>query len=470
MLSKVVGVGSLLALPAALASRLHLGSRKLSWVGWMLLSLACIGGMYGIVGTHFEHDGMLRNSLSFVLIPLCVVGAGMAIPVAHVLAALASRGRWTGVIALVPGLVGLVGNQFLIADDYPGVHAACAWVSAVLAGGAFAPWLASKLERRIVPWLAVLAVLAAVAILWVPSDTVRVLLLRPPGSVVSWVLSRTVWTSPPLIVPLPSSVPAPRHDLRPARHYAANPVVVLMTVEALRGDLLATGSYDRDLPNLVSIRDSGAYFPRASSASSQTAISITTLFTGRHFSQMRWEPSTRSKLRAYFPTLDPAVRFPTLLNAASIDTKSYVGINFLSAEYGTAAGFADQNVMVRTRSMPLRATSWGRCLRSCARPGRCAFFYAHLTEPHEPYDRGRVTEGTDFERYVSEVAVVDEWVGRWSNYCVRAFRTAATSFHGRPRRGFQQARYLFPQQDSLPRDDPRTLDHLGTESGASGGS
>ena len=39
------------------------------------------------------------------------------------------------------------------------------------------------------------------------------------------------------------------------------------------------------------------------------------------------------------------------------------------------------------------------------------FLYAHLTEPHAPYDRGKRT-GTERERYLSEVAAADAQVAR----------------------------------------------------------
>ena len=42
-----------------------------------------------------------------------------------------------------------------------------------------------------------------------------------------------------------------------------------------------------------------------------------------------------------------------------------------------------------------------------------AFFgFIHLTEPHAPYDRGSVKSGPQLERYVSEVAETDRYLGK----------------------------------------------------------
>jgi arylsulfatase A-like enzyme len=33
-------------------------------------------------------------------------------------------------------------------------------------------------------------------------------------------------------------------------------------------------------------------------------------------------------------------------------------------------------------------------------------------EPHEPYNRGQLKEGSDWDRYLSEIEIVDRWVGK----------------------------------------------------------
>ncbi|MFT5434698.1 MAG: arylsulfatase, partial [Myxococcota bacterium] len=45
--------------------------------------------------------------------------------------------------------------------------------------------------------------------------------------------------------------------------------------------------------------------------------------------------------------------------------------------------------------------------------GRPAFFYAHVMDAHEPYDRGRLKTGDPFERYLSELELIDAYIGRF---------------------------------------------------------
>jgi arylsulfatase A-like enzyme len=43
---------------------------------------------------------------------------------------------------------------------------------------------------------------------------------------------------------------------------------------------------------------------------------------------------------------------------------------------------------------------------------RPAFYFIHLTEPHSPYDRGRLKVGPAYDRYLSEIAEADRWLGQ----------------------------------------------------------
>jgi arylsulfatase A-like enzyme len=348
-----------------------------------------------------------------VIIPLCLVGAGMLVPTCVLLAVWTSRRTWSGIAASAFGVANLVANQIVLPDDYAGEHTAWVWVSAILAGSVLIHLIRDCIRRWQGSWLVAITAACILGIAWVPSDSLRVEMLRPPGSVASWVLSRWVWTSPQLIVPIPNGSKRPIHSMPPRGKYPDDPVVVLITVEAFRGDLLDDGRFDASLPHMASLRDTGAYFPRAYSASSQTAVSLTSLFAGRHCSQLRWEREPRSVSRAYFATQDPAPRFPSLLTCAGVDTKSYVGIKTVAEEFGVTGAFMQQHVLAGTGEFAPADVVMPPLLDEIekAKSGP-HFYYAHLTEPHAPYDRGRVTMGPDFERYLSEVAVVDQWVGR----------------------------------------------------------
>jgi len=195
--------------------------------------------------------------------------------------------------------------------------------------------------------------------------------------------------------------------------FPAAPVVVLLTVEALRADVLFPGAHDELLPNLARLRDEGAYFARALSAGSQTAVTLSTLFTSRYFSQLHWAMYGQGPTRFLYAADDPTPRFPELLSAAGVQTSSFLGVIFVSGRFGLARGFSDEFCAVQDRRHAMAVEILGPLMRKLSRGSAGPLFaYSHVMEPHEPYDRGTLKEGTDFERYLSEVAVVDQWVGR----------------------------------------------------------
>jgi arylsulfatase A-like enzyme len=187
---------------------------------------------------------------------------------------------------------------------------------------------------------------------------------------------------------------------------------VLVTIEALRADVLE-GAHDAELPELVKLRDHGVYFPRSIASGSQTSVSLTTLFTGRYFSQLYWAMYGQGAMRFVYAVEDPSPRFPELLRGAGVATADYLGLIFLTGRFGVTRGFAEEFCAVQDRRHAAVSEVLTPLLRRLGRVGREPFFaYTHVMEPHEPYDRGKLRQGSDYDRYVSEVAVVDEWIGR----------------------------------------------------------
>jgi membrane-anchored protein YejM (alkaline phosphatase superfamily) len=307
-------------------------------------------------------------------------------------------------------------------DDYPGVHVAVQWVAAVVLGVSLAAPLTRRLrlpERR-APFALGLGAAALLAVLWQPSNAVRLELLREPGATGAFVLGTTVWGAPALSPEAmrrveiydPTTV-VRQHPAIDARLPAA-PVVVLLTIEATRSDVLE-GAHDDELPELVKLRDRGAYFPRSVAAGSQTSVSLTTLFTGRYFSQLYWAMYGRGAMRFPYAAEDPSPRFPELLRSGGVTTADYLGLIFLSSPFGITRGFGEEFCAVQDRRHAGVAEVLNPLLRRLGRVGREPFFaYTHVMEPHEPYDRGKLKTGSAYDRYVSEVGVVDEWVGRIS--------------------------------------------------------
>ncbi len=438
----LLGFGGLLAAPATLVA--HLGGRGFgrirlpSWLGWLGLAILSSMAMQWVLGRHLDRQAaaVLGGRYAYLLYPLYVGLCGLAIPVAYAVGGICAQHRFSVGVALVAALAGVVVAHVILRDDYPGVHTAILWTCMCLLGTA----LASRV-RRVVRWrrwrqagAVFIGFCALSSLCWAPPNTVRLELFREPGAVVPWILSRTVWSLPDLPTVPPEQYAALEAKMSrrfpsvsPRGSYASEPVVVLLTVEALRADVVADRANDDQLPQLAKLRDTGSYFERANTAGSQTSVSLTAMFAGRYYSQLLWRKYGQGKKRFYYPAEDPAVRFPQLLSDAGVHTFSYLGLIFLADRFGIARGFTDEKMVVQGRAHGSARDIMNPLLGQLRRTGKGKhFFYAHLMEPHEPYDRGALKEGTPWDCYVSEVAVVDRWLKKLVTLFRRRF----------PRRGY----------------------------------
>jgi arylsulfatase A-like enzyme len=192
----------------------------------------------------------------------------------------------------------------------------------------------------------------------------------------------------------------------------SNAIVVLITIDAMRADAVNDPRNDMLFPTLADMKRRGAWFSNASAPGSQTAVSLTTLFSGRYFSELRWADHGVGSTRFLYAAGDPAPRFPELLSSAGVSTSSYCGVNFIAGAFGVARGFQDERVIAEGRRQAFAKQVIDPLLDRLRRAGNGPLFlYAHLMEPHAPYDRG-AREGTDKERYISEIAVADVQLGR----------------------------------------------------------
>jgi arylsulfatase A-like enzyme len=238
--------------------------------------------------------------------------------------------------------------------------------------------------------------------------------------VAPWAFAATLWHAPRPRTPVapPSSrwfrardgePPTPPTRRAPL---PANPVVVLVTIDATRADAVNDPQNDALFPTLAEMKKRGVWFTDATAPGSQTAVSLSIAFSGRYFSELRWEMFGVGPSRFAYAADDPTPRFPQLLTAAGVKTATWVSIIFLSEPYGVARGFAEEKVVTSGRRHAAAKPIIDPLLERLRKVGpEPTFLYAHLTEPHEPYDRGR-TDGTQWERYLSEIAVADAQIGR----------------------------------------------------------
>ncbi|HEY4121475.1 MAG TPA: sulfatase-like hydrolase/transferase [Byssovorax sp.] len=190
-------------------------------------------------------------------------------------------------------------------------------------------------------------------------------------------------------------------------------IVVLVTIDALRADVVMGGRFDARIPNLARLRDEGVSFTRARTAAPQTVVALTSLFTSKYYTELYFTGDVR--LHAY-PASDPSPRFPDLLRRDGVATVAYSLTVELEPRTGVLKGFRDI-VQLRPRARPKEVLA-SECapaiverVERAAKADEPLFVYAHWIDPHYPYDIGG-TDCAPFECYLREVALVDEAVGR----------------------------------------------------------
>src|SRR5690606_10050810 len=123
-------------------------------------------------------------------------------------------------------------------------------------------------------------------------------------------------------------------------------------------------------------------------------------FSGRTFSELRWAKYSQGETRFEYAAADPAPRLASLLDAAGVVTSKVVSVSFLANEFGVAGGFATEQKASKGRRHANARAVEGLLFPPLRNAGQGAsFHYAHFTEPHAPYDRGAVREGSKKERY-----------------------------------------------------------------------
>ena len=408
---------------AALAAALEGRARLPVWASGLVHAAVTAPFMYAALAGDLDRQAtaVLEGRLEPLLFPLYVVLVSLAIPAAWIMGRMFAprpRLRWAPVVV---SLGAMVADQLILADDYFGLHATVAWTAATLAGaaltgavGPLAAWVRSAAAGRV---LAVaLALLGLAGLLVPPPNAVRIELFRQPCATAPWVLATALWGPPPIAAAAGEKVEPPRAraDVAPTepRPWSKAPVVVMITVDALRGEVVNDGKNDGLLPTLAEMKRRGTWFPNATSAGSQTAVSLTAVFSGRYFSELFWAMHGTGLSRFAYAADDPSPRFPTLLGQRGVKSEIFCSINFLADEFGVARGFSHERVIPSGREHAHARQVIGPLIEALRRAGdEPLFLYTHLMEPHAPYDRGR-KDGTDYERYVSEVAIADAAIGR----------------------------------------------------------
>jgi arylsulfatase A-like enzyme len=368
---------------------------------------------------------LLEGRFESVLFVGSLVLIGVAFPPILQLAARLSRHPRLRFIPIAVAIVAIVIDQKCVPDDYSGMHCVVACGAALVGGIGLAP-LAERAgyalaeSRRGRAAIAGAALFALFGLVWPPSNATRYELFRQPCAIAQWVLATTVWRSPRLHAPValpPSPWVESRSSAPPVPPTTppvlpADAVVVLITIDALRAEAVSNPANDARYPTFAALKREGVVFTHASAAATQTPLSLGTLFSGLYFSEQLWSDHGVGSTRYLYPIDDSFPRFPKLLADHGVMTANYAGLIFLGHGFGVAEGFREERVVVEGRRHAQAHELIDPLLDRLAHWGRGPLFlYTHLMEPHRPYDRGR-TDGTDYERYLSEVAIADAAVGK----------------------------------------------------------
>jgi Sulfatase len=422
--AETLGVGAILALAVGVFVRAVPLGRRAS-VGVPLGVAAAVvylvlGDYLGIFSEHLL-DGRLAAAIFVVWMTAIALGLTAA-----PLVAARARGRpFVRFLPLSIAVGVLVVDQLALRDDYMDVHGVLALGAVLFGGAALAPRVeraAMSLGRTLAGRLALaaLGLLALFGLVHPPPNAARFELFRQPCAVAPWILATLEWRAPTLHAPvkLPESPWLRDRSGAPDVAPTAPPllpsdaVVVLITLDALRAEVVANPDNDARFPTLAKLRREGVFFTHAYTPGAQTEVSMAALFSGRYYSELLWTDYGSGWAFHPHPVEDPSVRFPELLESHGVATANFAGISFLGEGYGVTRGFReDTKILFRKTSAPgFRLI--GAMMDRLKHPGEGPMFLvAHLIDTHAPYGRGR-KEDSDYERYLTTIPVSDKQLGR----------------------------------------------------------
>ncbi len=321
--------------------------------------------------------------------------------------------RWWGRGLLVAGAIGtLPPNHVVMKLNYPGFHVWLVVVGGVALSLALhgLPW--PRANRRLSSWpvSAVAALLAGTAFALPPSARARVQLASDESASLYRFIAQAnaAWRRPHFSVVDAGERPAvPAGPPLVSRN---DPIILLITVDALRGDVFR--NEPEVVPNLRLLAEEGVDFTRAYAPSSETKGTLASVFAGRHITGLCWKYVEFRTWRALFPDTDTTPRVPELFTASGFDTFTVPSTERLLPKYGISRGFA------RLHELPLESKQqlsrkvmphFRRWLDDPSAPKRFAF--VHLMDAHDPYDSVTRT-GAPIDRYRAEVRVADGEIGK----------------------------------------------------------
>jgi arylsulfatase A-like enzyme len=194
----------------------------------------------------------------------------------------------------------------------------------------------------------------------------------------------------------------------------ANGAVIVLTIDALRADVIESGEHDATLPNLARLRDTSLHFTNARSTAPSTLTTVAALLTGKYYSQVYFTEISPGKV---LPTLDKSARLPELLTQANVTSVHARALYGIGSESGVGRGFTREPKTPKDygRASQLMDIVLAELDELQRKPQDRLFLYGHFVDSHAPYTLGG-KKATPFESYLAEVKLVDREVGRLLAY------------------------------------------------------
>jgi arylsulfatase A-like enzyme len=358
---------------------------------------------------------------------LSFVGAALAsqsVPLALLVGRKLAKPRWRA-LGLALGLSVLSLHHVLLPGDYPGIHVFWVFAAATLMGASATGVPLPRFSRlalgrpRLKLLIAPLAATGVASLVLWPPPAVATEIFQVSGSVLfpylakAQTASRTATnfendtTSHRFIAPewlasrerLPA-IPASTPSLAPER-----PIVILLTIDALRFDVVEQLRKAGRFPNIERLARESVEFTNARSPSSGTRHTMTSIFSSKYASALR---SKRGKYR------DKGPKLPEFIRRAGFRTLYVSSYSEISARTGRLGRFDREFEAKSTQKgqeHPLAVDVLPIALRALDRSrDRPTFLYMHWLDPHHPYD-SQGTHGSRLERQAREAEACDRKLG-----------------------------------------------------------
>jgi hypothetical protein len=426
--AETLGLGAMLA---TLAFGFVRFARVPPWTMEGVGFVVCVAIVYRVAGDYIRLGAAHAVDAAYAT-PLFFVWMGfygVVLTVAPFVALDWLKRRWLRFLPLPIAVATLVVDHVLFRDDYMDMHGIIALQAVLLAAAALAS-RADRLGRALATstrgkmTLAAIGLVAVLGIVVPPPNAARFELFRQPCAVAPWFFATTLWRAPSLHAPVVASPSRWQEDRSSAPPVAPtqpallpkDAVVVLITIDALRADVVEDPKNEARFPTLTKLKREGVHFTHAYAPGAQTGVSMSTLFTGLYYSERKWENFGNGKDRHPYPAHDHSQQFPDLLSEHAVETVNYASLVFLSSEFGVARGFREEEVLGTSESAATGPRLTHALLNRLGHAGEGPLFLCtHMVEPHAPHYPLGVAIGrnrdADFDEYLSKIAFDDRLLG-----------------------------------------------------------